>query len=709
MDPDKLQKLLQSLRKSQGYLMGLTWSQMADVFAALDPGWKLEKVVGIVKAWSHSDEADFWSTTREGAEAKHAELAKDAVTSLPSNPKANQLYVLDLGPIVEDRHFAFKCKPWRGVEGWRITSHTGKTLEIFPDSFRFGTLQGGYRPTSRGKIPIYEALKPLKEETDWVDQINKALNTETFIPSAQRTRDSTGSCPVCFQNIKLSNGRNIVLHGYKRPGWGEIKGQCPGTKFPAFELDVEGTEMYLERGIRVEIAKTKKLLNALARDAVDKFMSTSQGSPKEVNRESPNWDRELAVYTRKAELQRELLEKEEQVFIKLVQNWRVRPLPKEGERLINWYYGGQTDKSAFMVARRFSAAMDPAKMEALLLKVRKSEGKITTLTWAQLGDIFAVLDPGWKLEKSVGIVKLYGIHDGSEKPAVYVEDTEAQVTRRFNEIQKDAVTSLPSSPRAGQLYAKDLTPVVPSTYITGAFEFSCRPWMGAESWTITASNGKTFESIGHGYDYGELQHGYKKVPRTKLPTYKLLPILNKETDWLSQIDKKLGLGAFEKTAPRTRDATGSCPVCFQNIKLASDGEKMVLHGYLRPGTGATKGSCFGVGYPAFELNVKGTKEYLKEVIEPKYKVAKIKVEQLKSPGLMAVTYGHNPLNPKTYTRDDPKWKDHLMTAQEMAAHELMLIEIDFNAYTKLVSNWKTRPLPKEGDRHIDWFFKGRTD
>lgn len=362
---------------------------------------------------------------------------------------------------------------------------------------------------------------------------------------------------------------------------------------------------------------------------------------------------------------------------------------------------------AFKLARRFSAAMDPAKMEALLLKVRKSEGKITTLTWAQLGDIFSVLDPGWKLEKSVGLVKLYGIHDGSEKPATYVEDTEAQVKKRFDEIKKDAVTSLPSSPKANQLYAKDLTPVVASTYISGAYEFSCRPWMGAEGWTITASNGKTIEALGHGYDYGELQHGYKKLPRTKIQTYRWVPVLNKETDWLSQIDKKLGLGAFEKTAPRTRESTGSCPACFSNIKLANDGEKMVLHGYSRPGTGTTHGSCFGVGYPAFELSVKGTKAYSKEVVEPAYKLAKLKLEHLMRDDVKSVEIG-DPLNPKVVTPDDPRWKGYLLSARELAEHKLNMAEAEFKAFTKIVNNWKVRPLPKEGEKHIDWFYKGQT-
>jgi hypothetical protein len=349
-------------------------------------------------------------------------------------------------------------------------------------------------------------------------------------------------------------------------------------------------------------------------------------------------------------------------------------------------------------------------MEALLLKIRKSEGKISTLTWANLGDVFAVLDPGWKLEKSVGIVKMYGRHDGGDKPVAFFDDSEDAVKRRHQELKKDAVTSLPSSPKPNQLYVLDLTEVVPSPHITGAYEFRCRPWMGAEGWKITTSNGKTIEVLPDAYQLGELQHGYKKTPRTKIPTYSWVPVLNKETDWLAQIDKKLGLGAFEKTAPRTRESTGSCPACFQNIKLGTDGEKMVLHGYRRPGTGTTQGSCFGVGYPAFELSVKGTKEYLKQVVEPQYKLARLKLEKLQRDDLDAFQDERDPLNPKTITRDNnPGWDGYLLSARQLAEHVFGMAEAEFKAYSKLVSNWKQRPLPKEGDRHIDWFFKGQTD
>jgi hypothetical protein len=344
MDPEKLKKLLQSLRKAQGYLTGLTWSQMGEVFTVLDPGWKLEKIVGLVKGFDGESEYEtFYGSSQAEAEKRHQELAKSAVLSLPSSPKANELYILDLGEVLHDPRrdmYKFSCKPWLGAEGWRITSHTGKQLDVFPDRFRFGELRHGYRATTRGKIPVYDALSRMKKETDWLDQINKSLNEDEFVPSAKRTRDSTGSCSVCFQNVKITNGRNIVLHGYKRPGTGYAHGECEGTRFPAFELSIEGTKSYLEKGVRPSIARNKEYLARINQDALEEIPTSLN---RTIRRTDKGWAIELARLKEKTEQLIGLLEADEKSYEKLIQNWKPRPLPKEGDRHINWFYAGQTD------------------------------------------------------------------------------------------------------------------------------------------------------------------------------------------------------------------------------------------------------------------------------------------------------------------------------------------------------------------------------
>ena len=121
---DKLKELMLKIRK--GATASLTWKQLAEVLAALDPGWKLEKMVGLVRLFYTSadypkDEVQSWhghesfyNNDKNVVEAQHRAFAADAVTSLPSKPKHGQLYILDLTDIQPGNHndWTFTFKPW---------------------------------------------------------------------------------------------------------------------------------------------------------------------------------------------------------------------------------------------------------------------------------------------------------------------------------------------------------------------------------------------------------------------------------------------------------------------------------------------------------------------------------------------------------------------------------------------------------------------
>ena len=60
---------------------------------------------------------------------------------------------------------------------------------------------------------------------------------------------------------------------------------------------------------------------------------------------------------------------------------------------------------------------------------------------------------------------------------------------------------------------------------------------------------------------------------------------------------------------------GTCPVCFGDYVVnqpnhVKGGQKMVHHGYQRPGIGYIVGDCHGVGFQPFELSCEGTKSWL---------------------------------------------------------------------------------------------------
>lgn len=55
-----------------------------------------------------------------------------------------------------------------------------------------------------------------------------------------------GHCQICEQEQKLHKGV-LVHHGYKRPGWGEIVGDCYGVAFLPYEMSCELLKEYLPK------------------------------------------------------------------------------------------------------------------------------------------------------------------------------------------------------------------------------------------------------------------------------------------------------------------------------------------------------------------------------------------------------------------------------------------------------------------------------
>lgn len=346
MSEEKLKELLLKIRK--GATASLNWSQLGQVLAVLDPGWRLEKTVGLVKLYGykdHEDSSEWFAGDKSEAEALHKVYSDSAVSSLPSKPNHGQLYVLDLSPVQETtRHpnqkdWEFTLKPWMGHNGWKVTTPQGEVFNALPDKYSLsGNISRGWQP--RPKLPLYDVLPWLNKNTDWLEQINRKLNMDPHVPAISRTRENTGSCPVCFQNIKLNNGR-MVLHGYKRPGHGSTEGNCFGYGYPAFELKVDGVKAYLNQALIPDLNGHEDFLKRLKKGEVEKLNTSRWGSPNWITPDDPQWPRFFRETVDKTERAVKEAQSEVDTYSKLVKHWKERPLPKEGELLVNWYYKGQ--------------------------------------------------------------------------------------------------------------------------------------------------------------------------------------------------------------------------------------------------------------------------------------------------------------------------------------------------------------------------------
>lgn len=356
------------------------------------------------------------------------------------------------------------------------------------------------------------------------------------------------------------------------------------------------------------------------------------------------------------------------------------------------------------VAERYASAVNlDEKMKTLLLKLRK--GADASLTPSMLFKVLALLG-GWEVEKFVGLVKQHGYGDKPDAPHILGEKEEEPTRRQYELLKKDEVSSLPTRPTVGRQYVLDLEPFHSwmSSWGWEVYGAKYKSWVGAEGYRFRDPEGRTFEWLPSKYDKQPYDlKGFR--------TYNVLPWLKKETVYLEQINGILGMDPHEKAAPRTRDNTGTCAVCFRNIKLiqkVNQDAVMAVHGYNRPGHGYIIGRCWGGEYPPYELSSKATELVLKDH-ERRLIVAKARLKELQSDKLKE--FNENEFNPNATTRrmvvkselGPDLWAYSLRKHIDRAEREADGVEVYMKIFRWLVQNWKVRDLPKEGDKFHDWF------
>jgi len=352
--PEKLNELMLKVRK--GATASFTIAQITAILEAI--GGSVKPAVGLITVddhggWKKSGEPyEVWFRSNEERDKAFQDLQKYIVSSLPSKPKPGMLYVQNLEKA-EDKGYGAP------MPGLRLTSHMGgvgievhtpdgKSETIFPARARnlSDLLKNGLK---KPVLQNYDVLKFLAK-TDWIARVNQFLNTEEHVPGAQRTREGTGSCPVCFQNIKMSSEK-MVLHGYQRPGYGEIHGKCFGVGYPAFEISVKGVVAYLDHMIIPALTRLQARLNGLKSGDVKQLIIGN--ARKVITPESPNWDSYLKDEIKDTERNLKAAEEDKKAYTNLKTHWVERPLPKEGEMDKNWFYAGQKASGPVKLAALF--------------------------------------------------------------------------------------------------------------------------------------------------------------------------------------------------------------------------------------------------------------------------------------------------------------------------------------------------------------------
>lgn len=143
-----------------------------------------------------------------------------------------------------------------------------------------------------------------------------------------------GTCQACFGDHVVTPEGEIVLHGYKRPGDGAVRGDCIGTKREPYELSCELTKRMLQTMMQTQESSTTRL-KQLEEDQVDFLWITivvgpRQERPLKIGRDYSvssynnfEWHRRRAVAQLKSEL--DVLGRQVEFFSKKVADWKHAP------------------------------------------------------------------------------------------------------------------------------------------------------------------------------------------------------------------------------------------------------------------------------------------------------------------------------------------------------------------------------------------------
>lgn len=135
-----------------------------------------------------------------------------------------------------------------------------------------------------------------------------------------------GTCQICEREHKLHNG-TIVHHGYKRPGDGEIHGDCFGVGHAPYETSCEQLKVYVAL-LTQDLEKAHDFLAQLTNGSVTELfvthrdVSTWKNTTIKVTSDSPNWTTHIQSRIWGMQSKIRLLEGEQSRTTRRIQDWK---------------------------------------------------------------------------------------------------------------------------------------------------------------------------------------------------------------------------------------------------------------------------------------------------------------------------------------------------------------------------------------------------
>jgi hypothetical protein len=315
--PDKLALLLPKVRKGATASMTLT-----NLVSILDKiGWKIESTVGWVQIHQNTHLHHVFNADAES----HGRAVKKAITSLPAKAVAGKTVISEVSELKAGTSGSyFTHKEWSGAEGYKVTAKDGQSVVVLPGKYDL------MRDTEK-QIRSSEIFAAL-DKIGLRGAASESLGVEEHVPADARSRENTGTCGVCWGNFKLDAGR-MVLHGYQRPGWGHVLGQCSAVRMQPLETSPATAEYWLEKHLRPQLRGEERTLDRIDHDEVSEILigRDPKKSNDWVKRGEPMFVMHLRHMRDNCARTIENLKVDIKLYETILKAWKIRPMPKDGE------------------------------------------------------------------------------------------------------------------------------------------------------------------------------------------------------------------------------------------------------------------------------------------------------------------------------------------------------------------------------------------
>lgn len=323
---------------------GSSLSSTKDLTAILDklPGWKVEKkvVAKQIHAYDMNREIeDMFRPLRPAAiggredmvinisgnkdeiaalTEQYEKMVKDSVKELPAKMKADAIYIMNISKIKPHPKYeqlkCFEFELYFTSRGYEVTSPDGKTFML-------------------GKVPRYISLdfsglyRWMKEKTTFDADLIEVFGDHSpakrkldQVELRAKTMENTGHCQICSGVQKMNRGK-MVNHGFTRPGYGYIVGNCFGVNALPYEKSSDTCTSYID--VLKDYLNTTEHTIARLKGPSTKSLRVGSGKhAHDVKIGDPDWEKTLASAIAGQESQKRQIEGDIEYYKKRIKNWK---------------------------------------------------------------------------------------------------------------------------------------------------------------------------------------------------------------------------------------------------------------------------------------------------------------------------------------------------------------------------------------------------